>query len=95
MLLLMPAFLLRTGGDPLEAERLASGGPFGSRAAPLWAKLRSLLEQYGGPEAGGTARDVLRMAAADAVLRADRRMGLPLWLVDCFMVGPGFLTGAS
>ena len=79
------------------AGAAAVAGTLGGRAAPLWAKLRSLLaaaaaadvaaEAAGGAGGGGGLRAawMLRDAAAEAVLRVDPRVDLPQWLLDMFL----------
>ncbi len=57
-----------------------------SAAAPAWQLLRTLLERYGGGQAGGT----LALAAAEAVLsEAGGTMALPRWLLDRLEGLPG------
>lgn len=78
--------------DPFERQALlgCGGQVWGARAAPLWAKLRMLLQGAAGSSAlVGADTSSLRVAAADAALKADRRLALPLWLVELFMVGGG------
>ncbi|KAL6759848.1 hypothetical protein V8C86DRAFT_3132999 [Haematococcus lacustris] len=79
-------------GDVVEQQRLRGQGCWGSAAAPLWGKLQALLLRYCNAQAGGSSgvgaggvRDLMRVAAADAVWRVDRRLGLPLWLLQLFM----------
>jgi hypothetical protein len=119
--------------DPQEQQLLLGASHMSSPAAPLWNKLRLVLQRYagvsgtsnslserraglaesgpvaesdsggGGGGGGGIAGrrealrgwgDVLRVAAADAILRVDQRMALPVWLLHLFTVGcQCFLVG--
>ncbi|KAJ9526592.1 hypothetical protein QJQ45_017649, partial [Haematococcus lacustris] len=49
-----------------------------------WAGVAVQAGGSSGVGAGGV-RDLMRVAAADAVWRVDRRLGLPLWLLQLFM----------
>ena len=78
------------GSDPTQAEALLSRSQLGSRAAPLWTKLQQLLMQYEGLTGEGSGLRLhsnrLRVAVAEAILRTDRRVGLPPWLLQLFLV---------
>ena len=57
-------------------------GTHGSSAAHAWQALRSHIADPVSGSYGG----MLRVAAVDAVLTADRRMALPAWLLEPFQV---------
>jgi len=76
--------------DPGEAEALLGQGQLGSRASAEWALLRSLVRRHGELR---TAEGLLvhggclHVAVADAIFKVDRRLGLPVWLLQMFKVG--------
>ena len=85
--------------DPGQREALLGQGQLGSRASAMWALLRTLLRRHdmlrsmpdgssGGVDGGGLLvhGGCLREAVADAILRVDRRLGLPVWLLQLFTV---------
>ena len=57
-------------------------GTHDSSAAHAWQALRSHLAD----PVSGVYGGMLRVAAADAILTADRRMALPAWLLEPFQV---------
>ncbi len=70
--------------DPHQQQALLGCSHLASPAAPLWSKLRALLLDASSAPAG--ALGALRVAAADAVLRLDRNLVLPVWLSQLFTV---------
>ncbi len=62
----------------------------GSRAAVHWLLLRQLLRRHElerGPGGLYAHAGCLRVAVADSLLKVDRRLALPLWLLQLFQVG--------
>ncbi|KAG1678292.1 hypothetical protein FOA52_013913 [Chlamydomonas sp. UWO 241] len=86
--------------EPAQREAQLGARMLWSRAAPLWASLRALLERHEGERdqsLGGIRvhAGTLRVAAADAVLRVDRRLRLPPWMLALFGFGVAATASAA
>eukprot|EP00798_Chlamydomonas_sp_ICE-L_P003499 gene3499-13566_t len=88
--------------DIAERDTLYGSSQLGSSAAPLWQRLQQLLTHYEAEVASTSSSapseglrnhgQCLRLAVADGILRADRRMQLPPWLLQLFGVCPIVLS---
>ena len=75
--------------DPQETEAMLGQGMLGSRASTEWALLRSLLQRHGALRTADgllVHGGCLHVAVADAIFKVDRRLGLPVWLLQMFTV---------
>ncbi|GAX75480.1 hypothetical protein CEUSTIGMA_g2923.t1 [Chlamydomonas eustigma] len=76
--------------DPAQRELLHGQSLLGSRSAPQWKLLQQLLQRYESGNAEGVevisaTRGSLKVAVAHAILKEDRRLSLPEWLLRLFM----------